>query len=113
MDALKKEFDTHKSLRHNNIVDILGCHTTPWMGQERPQIQLVMQLCQSDLARFLESRGKFSSDETAHIVKQLLEGLAYLHNKNVIHRYSYYSNYDVLLASLFEQIYFPKSDEHL
>ncbi len=88
MDALKKEFDTQKCLRHKNIVDIFGCHTTPWKGQTGPQIQLVMRLCQTDLARFLETRGKLLSYETAHIIKQLLEGLAYLHNNNVIHRYS-------------------------
>ncbi len=86
MDALKKEFDTQKSLRHRNVVDILGCHTTLWKLQGGPQIQLVMELCQTDLARLLETRGKLLSYETAHIIKQLLEGLAYLHSNNVIHR---------------------------
>jgi serine/threonine protein kinase len=50
-------------------------------------IFLVMSLCtQGDLARHLKVQAAFSERQAAKWVAQLLEGLAYLHSKLVVHR---------------------------
>ncbi len=66
---------------------MLCCHTVAGTQRRRPRIQLVMQLCQLDLADMLETRGRLTSDDTSYVIKQILEGLVYLHSNNVIHRY--------------------------
>lgn len=45
-----------------------------------------MELCQTDLAAFVKSSRKLDEWEAAHFIRQALEALAFMHNKNYLHR---------------------------
>ncbi len=82
---MEREVATMSDLRHKNVVLYLGCSVDDW-GPGQVQVSLAMEICHMDLAGLMNFRGRFSSQEAAVIVKQVLEGLQYLYPKNVVHR---------------------------
>ncbi len=76
------------SLRHSNLVRCLGQYQVPdGDGGQEHELNFVMEPCQCDLEHLLVVREKFSPVEAVYIIKQILEGLDYLHDKNIIIRY--------------------------
>lgn len=82
---LKKEWELMSGLKHKNIVEYL----TVIVPQESPPI-IVTELCATDLFRFIRkhSNGKVAFLDTVSIMKDVAEGLNYLHGLRdpVIHR---------------------------
>ncbi len=67
-------------LKHENIVSYFGtCNLSSKMG-------IVMELCQGSLVDLLDDR-TLKLYEVSRVCKQVISGVAYLHSKNVIHRY--------------------------
>lgn len=50
------------------------------------EIYLVLELCDTDLDKIIQSKQKYSTDHIRYIVYQILCGIDYLHSKNVVHR---------------------------
>ena len=100
-DSIETEYDFIKTLREIQImralnqfsVDVLGETVTPELIEiiresetELNQICLVMEYVRSDLELVLKHKIDFSMDHLLKIVYNLLIGLAFLHNANIIHR---------------------------
>ncbi len=92
-DAIEKEvqreFNILKVRKHKNIVGFFGRKdVAKAVKSGEPEVNLIMELCQADLSKLLKAKKKLSPEETAYVMKQILEGLAYLHESNVIHKYT-------------------------
>ena len=72
-----------RRLSHTNIVQFLGSAKTP-------EPVLVMMLYHPDLSLLKEAR-TLDEGEAAVILRQLLEGTAYMHKHGIIHRCTYSS----------------------
>ncbi len=73
-----------KKLRHPNIVLLLGVFFSG-VGNAK---NIVMELCSASLSVFTkESSRNLDLTEVAYIMNGLHEGLAYLHDKDTIHRF--------------------------
>jgi serine/threonine protein kinase len=67
--------------RHPNVVKLFETFET---GRH---ILLVMELCAGgDLLNYVRKRKKLEEDAAKYLFKQLVEGLGYLHSKNILHR---------------------------
>lgn len=69
-------------LKHPNIVKFLGEELDVESGCVRIYMDLVAG---GSIRSLLMTYGKFSESQTACFTKQLLEGLVYLHSKNIVH----------------------------
>lgn len=78
---LKYEIDILKNLIHPNIVRLYEVFEDP------STIFLVTELCDGrELFDEIIARGRFTELEAAIVCKQLLQAIAYCHEKNVAHR---------------------------
>ena len=67
--------------RHSNVVKLFETFET---GRH---ILLVMELCAGgDLLNYVRKRKKLDEDIAKYLFKQLVEGLGYLHARNILHR---------------------------
>ena len=79
--ALDQEIDTMQHLEHRNIVQYLGC--------ERKEFSISIFLeyiSGGSVGSCLRKTGKFEESLVRFLTRQTLEGLAYLHDKGVLHR---------------------------
>ena len=78
--ALAQEFQTLASLRHPNIISVLGygfdeMHQPYFTMNYLPEAQSIL-----DAGQNLNENGK------VHLLIQMLQALAYLHRRNILHR---------------------------
>ncbi len=66
---------------HDNIVKYYG-----WFSIDNETTGLVMEACHGSLKDVVKKRD-FAVDDVKILVKQILYGLAYIHNNGCIHRY--------------------------
>ncbi|KAI9105950.1 kinase-like domain-containing protein [Phlyctochytrium arcticum] len=75
------EIDLLKELKHPNIVKYRG------FFQTRDHLNILMEFCENgSLSSICRKFGKFPERLVALYIRQVLEGLAYLHEQGVIHR---------------------------
>ncbi|KAJ3327911.1 hypothetical protein HDU76_010905, partial [Blyttiomyces sp. JEL0837] len=80
-DALKREIELLKELDHVNIVRYLGCEVKP------DGLNVFLEYVSGgSIASCLSRVGKFEDDLTRIFTYQILNGMEYLHSKNIIHR---------------------------
>lgn len=78
---LQQEIELTKTLKHPNIVDLLGSM------EDRNCIYLILEYVDGgSLATLMREFGPFPPDLAAVHVSQVLQGLVYLHSQGVIHR---------------------------
>ncbi|XP_061296862.1 serine/threonine-protein kinase 33 isoform X3 [Bos javanicus] len=78
---LEREVDILKSVKHEHIIHLEQVFETP------KKMYLVMELCEDgELKEILERKGHFSENETRWIIQSLASAIAYLHNKDIVHR---------------------------
>ncbi|EKV05966.1 MAP kinase kinase kinase (Bck1), putative [Penicillium digitatum PHI26] len=79
--ALDQEIDTMQHLEHPNIVQYLGC--------ERGEFSISIYLeyiSGGSVGSCLRKHGKFEESVVRSLTRQTLDGLAYLHDKGILHR---------------------------
>ena len=78
---MKYEIDILKNLNHPNIVRLYEVY------ENKSNIFLVTELCDGrELFDEISSRQKFAEEEAAHVIKQIMQAIAYCHGKNIAHR---------------------------
>jgi serine/threonine protein kinase len=79
-----REVEVHEALSREgnaNVVRLLGKHA------DADRIYLVLEYCANgDLYQMLRRNGPLPEDHARHLVWQLLQGLSFLHERNVVHR---------------------------
>uniref|UniRef100_A0A5S6QTA1 Serine/threonine-protein kinase SAK n=1 Tax=Trichuris muris TaxID=70415 RepID=A0A5S6QTA1_TRIMR len=84
-NAFKRIWDEvriHSMLKHPNIVEMLDCF------QDENYIYIVLELCSNgDLRRYLKTIGRpLSETHAASVLEQVVDGVLFLHTKQIIHR---------------------------
>ncbi|XP_025704433.1 serine/threonine-protein kinase 33 isoform X1 [Callorhinus ursinus] len=78
---LEREVNILKSVKHEHIIHLEQVFETP------KKMYLVMELCEDgELKEILDRKGHFSENETRWIIQRLASAIAYLHNKDIVHR---------------------------
>eukprot|EP00702_Spironucleus_salmonicida_P002428 EST43719.1 Kinase, CMGC CDK [Spironucleus salmonicida] len=75
-----REIAILKELKHPNVVDLLSVvHTDS-------KLTLVFEYVTLDLKKFMDKKGRLTPIQIKSLMGQLLQGLAYVHNRRVLHR---------------------------
>ncbi|KAK6089976.1 hypothetical protein P3W45_001022 [Vairimorpha bombi] len=79
---IRREIEIHRRLKHKNILRMYGY----FYDSER--LYLILEYAgKGEFFKLLnENNGKFSEKYTSIYIKQLIDGLIYMHNNDVIHR---------------------------
>uniref|UniRef100_A0A060T6Y2 mitogen-activated protein kinase kinase kinase n=1 Tax=Blastobotrys adeninivorans TaxID=409370 RepID=A0A060T6Y2_BLAAD len=81
VEALQREMDILRSLQHENIVQYLGTNS------EGNYLNIFLEYVPGgSVATLLSSYGEFNESLIRNFVRQILRGLKYLHDQNIIHR---------------------------
>ncbi|KAM0303632.1 hypothetical protein HYE67_003710 [Fusarium culmorum] len=81
IDALKREISLLRDLRHPNIVQYLGCSSTA------DYLNIFLEYVPGgSVQTMLNSYGALPEPLVRSFVRQILTGLSYLHNQDIIHR---------------------------
>jgi eukaryotic-like serine/threonine-protein kinase len=77
----KREAESATSLNHPNIVSIYD------VGEDEEIYFIVMEYVQGKtLKQYIKEHGKISVEESLHIMKQIVSGMAVAHDHGIIHR---------------------------
>ncbi|KAI4483644.1 PREDICTED: serine/threonine-protein kinase polo [Polistes canadensis] len=88
-EKMTQEITIHQSLNHRNIVGFYG------FFDDAQNIYIILELCRKRSMMELHKRRKALSEcETRYYMKQILDGVHYLHQNRIIHR-------DLKLGNLF------------
>eukprot|EP01124_Arcella_intermedia_P029071 TRINITY_DN6051_c0_g2_i6.p1 TRINITY_DN6051_c0_g2~~TRINITY_DN6051_c0_g2_i6.p1 ORF type:complete len:428 (-),score=136.67 TRINITY_DN6051_c0_g2_i6:81-1364(-) len=82
LPTIQREVDLLRQLDHPNIVKVLDCINT------KRKVYVILENAQKgDLLRVMRQRGApFEEEAVGGVARQVLAGLAYLHERNIIHR---------------------------
>ncbi|GJN80594.1 ATP binding [Purpureocillium lilacinum] len=81
IDALKREISLLRELRHPNIVQYLGCSSSA------DKLNIFLEYVPGgSVQTMLNSYGALPEPLVRSFVRQILTGLSYLHNRDIIHR---------------------------
>src|SRR3569833_621391 len=81
IEALKREISLLRDLRHPNIVQYLGCGSSP------EYLNIFLEYVPGgSVQTMLNSYGALPEPLVRSVVRQILNGLSYLHNRDIIHR---------------------------
>lgn len=81
IDALKREMSLLRDLRHPNIVQYLGCSSSP------EHLNIFLEYVPGgSVQTMLNSYGALPEPLVRSFVRQILMGLSYLHGRDIIHR---------------------------
>ncbi|OTA98929.1 hypothetical protein M426DRAFT_68820 [Hypoxylon sp. CI-4A] len=81
IEALKREIGLLRDLRHANIVQYLGC------GSSAEHLNIFLEYVPGgSVQTMLNSYGALPEPLVRSFVRQILNGLSYLHNRDIIHR---------------------------
>eukprot|EP00930_Biecheleria_cincta_P037626 TRINITY_DN25843_c0_g1_i1.p1 TRINITY_DN25843_c0_g1~~TRINITY_DN25843_c0_g1_i1.p1 ORF type:complete len:400 (+),score=43.60 TRINITY_DN25843_c0_g1_i1:23-1222(+) len=82
LDICREEYDVMATLSHQSIVGVLAYVV------ESSGVSLVMEYCSGgNLDELIKKRGSITRDEdTRCLLRQLLDGVDYMHRKRIVHR---------------------------
>ncbi|CAL7941690.1 unnamed protein product [Xylocopa violacea] len=88
-EKMTQEISIHQTLNHKNVVGFYGFFDDP------QNIYIILELCRKRSMMELHKRRKALTEcETRYYMKQILDGVSYLHQNKIIHR-------DLKLGNLF------------
>ena len=77
----KTEIDIMRKISHPNIVNIFDIY------EDSKKYYIMMEICEGgELFEAISEQGAFSEVDCAHIMRQVLSAVNYLHSKNIMHR---------------------------
>jgi len=80
---LKYEVDVMKRCSHRNVIKYFGS----FYNKTSQEMNIIMELIPGgSLSTWIQSYGCFSEVLSAHVIRQALEGLAFLHSRRILHR---------------------------
>lgn len=78
---LEREIDIMKKLQHPNIIQLMEVIDTP------ETLYLVLEFAPGgELFDAIVNKGQYSEEDAAHLVKQILEAIKYVHDHGIAHR---------------------------
>ncbi|KAJ3392903.1 hypothetical protein HDU92_008125 [Lobulomyces angularis] len=80
LNRVLSEIKIHSSLSHPSIIRLLAVFTN------EQYIFMVMEIGTIDLYRYIDENGPITEKQLRPLLKDLIDGLLYLHSKNIIHR---------------------------
>ncbi|XP_012235642.1 serine/threonine-protein kinase PLK4 [Linepithema humile] len=83
VDRVNQEVRIHSQLKHPAILELYRYF------EDRNYVYLVLELCHNgEFQRFLKTQGAkaLSEENAAHIIRQVVQGLLYLHSHQILHR---------------------------
>lgn len=82
IDRVRQEVKIHSQLKHPSILELYT------FFEDCRHVYLVLELCHNgELLQYLKRNGnKLSEIEARYIIRQVVEGLLYLHKYNIVHR---------------------------
>lgn len=82
IDRVRQEVKIHSQLKHPSILELFT------FFEDCRHVYLVLELCHNgELLQYLKHNGnRLSEIEARYIIKQVVEGLLYLHKHNIVHR---------------------------
>jgi serine/threonine protein kinase len=94
-DNLKilREIENLASFEHKNILRYYSSWIQRDFESDELCLYILTELCEYDLEEYLTKR-KLSDEEKIKIINQIIDGVKYIHNKNIIHR-------DIKLQNIF------------
>ena len=77
----KTEIDIMRKISHPNIVNIFD------IFEDSKKYYIMMEICEGgELFEAISGQGAFTEEDCAHIMRQVLSAVNYLHSKNIMHR---------------------------
>ncbi|KAA3676313.1 polo-like kinase 4 [Paragonimus westermani] len=87
-NRVRREVEIHSRLKHPSILELYTCF------EDANYVYLVLEICHNgELQTYIRQNGPVTEDVARHYLKQLINGLIYLHSHNILHR-------DLTLANL-------------
>jgi len=81
LQLLTREINIMQKLRHKSIIQLIDIFETP------NDLFLVLELVSGgELFDQIVERGSYSESDAANLIRQVLEGIAYMHRHGVVHR---------------------------
>eukprot|EP00727_Mastigamoeba_balamuthi_P007897 m51a1_g3728 putative protein serine threonine kinase (355) ;mRNA; f:22933-24693 len=81
LQCLRREIDIMMKLSHPNVLRLIDVYETPG------EVIMVMEIVTGgELFYKIVDRGSFSEADAVSIVKQLVQGVAYMHDQKIAHR---------------------------
>jgi len=81
LQLLTREINIMQKLRHKSIIHLIDIFETP------AELFLVMELVSGgELFDQIVERGNYSESDAANLIRQILEGVSYMHKHGVVHR---------------------------
>ncbi|XP_071798913.1 testis-specific serine/threonine-protein kinase 3-like [Asterias amurensis] len=78
---LPRELEILKTIKHPNVI---RCHEIVDVG---PKVYITMELAgHGDLLEYIKLRGALAEGKARDFFGQVVSGMTYLHNKNIVHR---------------------------
>ncbi|TXT09597.1 uncharacterized protein COLE_03531 [Cutaneotrichosporon oleaginosum] len=77
----RREIEVMRALRHPNIVRLYD-----FFAEDDRVVLMLEYAAQGEMYRQLAKRGRFSERRSVKYIRQVADGLAYLHTQNIIHR---------------------------
>eukprot|EP00123_Amoebidium_parasiticum_P016944 comp23652_c1_seq1/m.40385 comp23652_c1_seq1/g.40385 ORF comp23652_c1_seq1/g.40385 comp23652_c1_seq1/m.40385 type:complete len:909 (-) comp23652_c1_seq1:101-2827(-) len=79
-EGMLAEIAILKLVNHPNVIDLLEIYDTP------DTLYLVMELCTGGEMLALFKKGPMAEQQAVRLIKQLFQGIAYLHDIGIVHR---------------------------
>ena len=81
IQRIKREFNIIKSLNHLNIIK------TYLIDEDKKKFYIVMEYCErGELFNYILKNKRLKENEAAFFFYQIINGVEYMHNKNIVHR---------------------------
>eukprot|EP01135_Chromosphaera_perkinsii_P009552 Nk52_evm2s1810 gene=Nk52_evmTU2s1810 len=81
VSKIKSEIEVHYQLKHPSILTLHNCF------EDNNYVYMVVELCDTELYSYLRNMGrKLRESEAREFLKQIVEGISYLHSFGIIHR---------------------------